>query len=143
MWVVRINAVLGSLVITLGFWLIWGELPLPVSVAAALVVIGFLVWQGSTIAAVWAWVTLLLGLESLAWPIVTMVQVRMALDEPTEQEMGTILTAVLFGLVSSIFWLTFSYGIYKRMVRGETKAVEAIGEGVLARGGSQKKKDKK
>ncbi len=143
MWVVRINAVVGSLVVTLGFWLIWEEFPLTFAVAMALVVAGFLVWQGSTIAAIWAWVTLLLGLESLAWPIVTMVQVRMALDEPTEQEMGTILTAVLFGLFSSIFWLTLSYGIYKTMVRGETQAVEAIGEGELARGGSQKKKDKK
>ena len=94
-------------------------------------------------AAIWAWVTLLLGLESLAWPIVTMVQVRMVLAEPTEQQMGGILTAVLFGLVSSIFWLTLSYGIYKRMVRGETQAVEAIGEGGFARGGSPKKKDKK
>ncbi|MEK7267929.1 MAG: hypothetical protein AAB093_00860 [Nitrospirota bacterium] len=117
---VRINAVLGSLVVTLGFWLIWEEFPLTFAVAMALVVAGFLVWQGSTIAAIWAWVTLLLGLESLAWPIVTMVQVRMALAEPTEQQMGRILTAVLFGLVSSIFWLTLSYGIYKRMVRGET-----------------------
>ncbi len=143
MWVVRINAVVGSLVVTLGFWLIWEEFPLTFAVAMALVVAGFLVWQGSTIAAIWAWVTLLLGLESLAWPIVTMVNLRVALDEPTEQEMGLILTAVLFGLVSSIFWLSFSYGIFKRMVRGETQAVEAIGEGVLARGGSQKKKDKK
>lgn len=143
MWMVRINAVLGSLVVTLGFWLIWEEFPLTFAVAMALVVAGFLVWQGSTIAAIWAWVTLLLGLESLAWPIVTMVQVRMALAEPTEQQMGGILTAVLFGLVSSIFWLTFSYGIYKRKVRGETQAVEAIGEGGFARGGSPKKKDKK
>lgn len=143
MWVVRINAVLGSLVVTLGFWLIWEEFPQTFAVAMALVVAGFLVWQGSTIAAVWAWVTLLLGLESLAWPIVTMVQVRLALGEPTEQQMGRILTAVLFGLVSSIFWLTLSYGIYKRMVRGETQAAEAIGEGGFARGGNPKKKDKK
>lgn len=143
MWMVRINAVLGSLVVTLGFWLIWEEFPLTFAVALALVAAGFLVWRGSTIAAIWAWVTLLLGLESLAWPIVTMVQARMALVEPTEQQMGRILTAVLFGLFSSIFWLTFSYGIYKRKVRGETQAVEAIGEGERARGGSQKKKDKK
>lgn len=74
-------------------------------------------WGSASLAAVWAWTTALLGLESLAWPVVTMIQVKLVAREPTEQEMGAILTAMLFGLFSSIFWLTFSYGIFKKFVR--------------------------
>jgi hypothetical protein len=117
MWNPRLNAVLGSLVVTVGFWLTWGELPLAWAVALALGVAAFLDWQGSTIARVWAWSTLLLGLECVAWPFATMVQVRMVTAEPSDQQMGAILTAVVWGLPSGIFWLTFSYGIFKRMGR--------------------------
>jgi hypothetical protein len=113
MWIQRLNAVLGSVVVTVGFWLVWGDLPLALALLVALGVSVVLVWRGSTVAEVWAWVTALLGLESLAWPIVTMVRLRMQSSAPTEQEMGMILTAVLFGLFSSIFWLTFSYGIFR------------------------------
>lgn len=123
-WTLQINAALASLVVTLGFWMIWEALPLTVIVAVALGVGVFLTWRANTIAGVWAWATLLLGLESLAWPIVLMVQVRLSAVEPTEQQMGLILTAVLFGLFSSIFWLTFSYGIFKWMRR---KAEERSG----------------
>src|SRR6185436_4967146 len=77
-------------------------------------VAGFLIWQGRTIGLVWAWATLLLGLESLAWPIITMVQVRLATTEPNDEQMGTILSAVLMGLFSAVFWITFSYGFFKR-----------------------------
>jgi hypothetical protein len=115
MWWIRLNAVLGSLVVTLGFWIIWGELPLAMMVALGLAGAGLLAWLSQTIGAVWAWATLFLGIESLAWPIVTMMQVRMAEAEPTEQQMGLILTAMLFGLFSAIFWMTFAYGIFKWM----------------------------
>lgn len=128
MWIPRLNAVTGSIVVTFGFWLVWGEFPLELAVAVALGIWAFLAWQGTTSAVVWAWATLLLGLESLTWPIVTMVRIRMASAEPTEQEMGTILTSVLFGLLSSIFWMTFSYGIYNRFVRGKAQPHEASGE---------------
>jgi len=127
MGIVHLNAVLGSLVVTVGFWLIWGEIPPALAVVSGLLVAGFLIWQGSTIAAIWAWVTLFLGLESLTWPVVTMVRVRMTATEPTEQEMGLILTALLFGLFSAIFWLTFSYGLFKRMKQKEEEA--STGEG--------------
>jgi hypothetical protein len=113
MWMLRLNAALASLVVALGFWMIWATLPLPVTLAVALGVGVFLAWQAATIGAVWAWATLLLGLESLAWPIVTMVTLRLTTEEPSDQQMGMILTAVLFGLFSAIFWLTFSYGIFK------------------------------
>jgi len=118
----QLNAILGSLVVTIGFWLMWGEMPLALTVVVALCTATFLTWQASSIAIVWAWATLLLGVESLAWPIVTMARVRMAAAEPTEQQMGQILTAALFGLFSSIFWLTFAYGIFKRVWRKEAEA---------------------
>ncbi len=117
MWLARLNAVLGSLVVTLGLWLMWGELPLLLVVALALGSAGFLVWRATSLAAVWAWVTLLVGLESLAWPLVTMVQIRMTGPEPSEEQIGLILTAVLFGVFSSIFWLTFSYGLFQWIKR--------------------------
>ena len=122
MWTPQLNAILGSLVVTIGSWLMWGEMPLASAVVVALCIAAFLTWQGSSIAIVWAWATLLLGVESLAWPIVTMARVRMATEEPTEQQLGQILTAVLFGLFSSIFWLTFAYGIFKWVKRKEVEA---------------------
>jgi len=62
---------------------------------------------------------LLLGVESLSWPIVTMVRIRLSGSEPSEEQMGLILTSVLFGLFSAIFWITFSYGIVKWMRKGQ------------------------
>jgi hypothetical protein len=118
----RLNAVLGSVVVTLGFWMIWRELPPTFAVLLALAVLGFLIWQSFSVGAVWAWSTMLLGLESLAWPIVTMIQIRMTGAEPTEQQMGLILTAVLFGLFSGVFWMTFAYGIFKWMRKQSDQA---------------------
>ncbi len=121
MWVTRINAVLGSVVVTVGFWLMWGELQPLHAAMLALGVAAFLTWRGTTLARVWAWATLLLGLESLAWPILTMVRVRMHTAEPTDQQMGDMLTSILFGLFSAIFWASFSYGIFNWVRRQESK----------------------
>jgi hypothetical protein len=57
---------------------------------------------------------LLLGIESMAWPIATMLRVRFSGNQPTEEEMGAILNSVLFGLFSSVFWVTFALGLFKR-----------------------------
>ena len=116
-WTHHLNAAIGSLVLTCGLWLVWGEAPATILVAVAVLLGVLLSWGSASLAAVWGWTTALLGLESLAWPVVTMLQVRLAAREPTEQEMGAILTSMLFGLFSSIFWLTFSYGIFKKFVR--------------------------
>src|SRR6185295_14671268 len=115
MWTIQLNAALGSRVATVGLWLLWGEAPLPLLMAIALGIAMLLAWRCTSITEVWAWTTLLLGLESFAFPVVTMVQVRMNTAEPSNEEMGLMLTAILFGVFSSIFWLTFSYGIFKRM----------------------------
>ena len=111
----QFNALLGSLVVAAGAWLAWDSFSSWGIVLVAGAVAGFLLWQGRTIALVWAWATLLIGLESLAWPIVTMVQIRAVTTEPTDDQMGTILSAVLTGLFSAIFWITFSYGLFKRI----------------------------
>lgn len=113
-WSPQLNALLGSLVVATGAWLAWDSFsPWGVFLVAGGVA-GFLIWQGRTVGLVWAWATLLLGLESLAWPIVTMVQVRSTTTEPTDEQMGTILSAVVTGLLSAIFWITISYGLFKR-----------------------------
>jgi hypothetical protein len=110
-WNPQLNALLGSLVVATGAWLAWDSLsPWEVFLVAGGVA-GFLVWQGRTIGLVWAWATLLLGLESLAWPIITMVQIR---STTTDEQMGTILSALVPGLLSAIFWVTLSYGLFKR-----------------------------
>ena len=113
-WSPQLNALLGSLVVATGAWLAWDSFSLWEVSLVAVGVAGFLIWQGRTIGLVWAWATLLLGVESLAWPIITMVQISSITAEPNDEQMGTILSAVLMGLVSAVFWVTFSYGLFKR-----------------------------
>ncbi len=113
-WSPQLNALLGSLVVAAGAWLAWDSFSLWGIVFVVGAAAGLLLWQGRTIGLVWAWATLLLGLESLAWPIVTMVQVRSITMEPTDEQMGAILSAVLTGIFSAVFWITFAYGLFKR-----------------------------
>jgi hypothetical protein len=105
-------------VITIGAWLVWGPFSIGWSLAVACGILLFLLWRASTIGTVWAWSTLLLGAESLAWPITTMIGFRTSSGQPSDEEMGMVLNAVLFGLFSSVFWITFSFGLFKREQRG-------------------------
>ena len=130
-WIVRLNAVLASVAVTLGFWILWGTSPVLLTAALAVAVTAFFLWQSRSAGEVWAWATLMLGLESLAWPIVTMVQLRFSSAQPTDEQMGLILTAVLFGMFSSIFWMTFSYGLFKWVRRKATDAETAKPPGKL------------
>ena len=129
-WSPQLNALLGSLVVAAGAWLAWDSFSLWEVFLVAGGVAGFLIWQGRTIGLVWAWATLLLGLESLAWPIITMVQVRSITTEPNDEQMGTILSAVLMGLFSAVFWITFSYGLFKRagqpITDSSTDAIDSL-----------------
>lgn len=118
-WKLQLNAALGSVVATFGLWLVWGEAPVVALVVVAILLGVLLSWASASLAAVWAWTTALLGVESLALAVVTMIQGKRVDREPTEEEMIAILTAMLFGLFSSIFWLTFSYGIFKKFVRAD------------------------
>ncbi|CAI4029990.1 hypothetical protein DNFV4_00410 [Nitrospira tepida] len=114
MWIRYLNALLGSLVLTTGLWIAVGELSPPAAVAVYGLIAGALGWLCSNNTAIWAWTTLLFGAESLAWPISMMVRIKLAGMDPTEQQMQDMLTAILFGLFSSIFWFTFAYGLFKR-----------------------------
>lgn len=116
-WVRPLHVMLGSLVVAVGAWLAWDRLALMWVVLLAVAVGGLFWWQGRTIGLTWAWATLLLGLESLAWPLVTMVQIYRATTEPTDEQMGLILLAVVAGLFSAVFWISFSYGLFKRAGR--------------------------
>ena len=113
-WMIYINVGLGSLVVAIGAWLAANGLSPFGAAAAAITAAAFLWWQARSLTLLWAWSTLLLGLECFAWPIVTMLQIRSAGAEPSEAEMGTILSAILMGLFSACFWIAFSYGLFKR-----------------------------
>lgn len=109
-----LNLLLGTAVATVGFWLIWGSVS-PFIVLGWAFVVGLFLWvKAESISKVWAWSTLLLGLESFVWPIVLMVQLRGTSDMVPESEMGTILSAVVLGLFSSVFWVSFAYGLFNR-----------------------------
>ena len=134
MWLMRLNAVLAALVVTVGFWIVWGELPVVLAALPALVVAVCLAFFCSSIASVWAWATLLLGLESLSWPITIMWQARGLGPQPTGETMSRILTALVGGLFSSIFWLTFAGGIFRWMTRRAEEEAGAAGSKVPSAG---------
>lgn len=118
------NATLGSLTVTIGLWLLLGDLPIPAALVLTLGLAGILAWQVPTIAHIWAVSTLLLGVESFAWPLLQMAEIRGLGPEPPLEDLQRIFTAVLFGLFSGVFWMTFSYGIYRR-TRSQQKPTES------------------
>ncbi|UVT15919.1 MAG: hypothetical protein H8K04_19330 [Nitrospira sp.] len=112
-----LNLFLGTLVTVVGFWLIWGTVS-PFLVLGWGLVVGVFLWlKAESITEIWAWSTLVLGLESFAWPLVLMIQMKGTSDALPEAEMGTILSAVVLGLFSSVFWVSFSYGLFSRARR--------------------------
>ncbi len=127
----HVNAALGSLVVTVGIWLGGGALPVSAVIAVAAVVGGLLLWQGRSVGLIWAWSTLLLGLESLAFPVITLWQHPPDTAEPSQEQMATLLTTVVFGLFSSVFWISFAWGLFRRARRGQESTV-AIVEGAAA-----------
>lgn len=120
-----LNIILGMVVSTVGFCLIWGSIS-PFIVLGWAFSVGLFLWLlAESISKVWAWCTLLLGLESFVWPIVLMVQLRGTSDTVPESEMGTILSAVVMGLFASVFWVSFSYGLFNRSrTAGSTSLTE-------------------
>lgn len=109
-----VNAVLGAIAVTVGLWFLQGDLSAAITV---MMIVGLTVLYTKvcpTTAHIWMWSTLLLGLESLAWPFGMVGELEQFGPEPPLEEMERVFTAVLFGLFSGIFWLTFAYGIYRR-----------------------------
>jgi hypothetical protein len=128
LWTPQLNAALGSLVVAVGAWLAWDDLS---GLGVLLVMAGtasFLLWRGRTIGLIWAWSTLFLGVECLVWPISTMVRIRLGTSQPSDEEMGTMLSAVLMGLFSAVFWLAFSYGLFKRAAGEMSSAIVTSSE---------------
>ena len=110
----QINAVLGSLAVTIGLWLLVGALPVPIGIAIGICLAMLLAWKCPSTGYIWAVCTLLLGVESMAWPMLQMADLQQLGPEPPMEELEKIFTAVIFGLFSGVFWMTFAYGIYKR-----------------------------
>ena len=110
----QVNAVLGSLAVTVGLWLLFGALPIPIGIAMAIGLAVVLAWKCPSVGYIWAICTLLLGVESLAWPMMEMTALQQLGPEPPIEDLERIFTAVIFGLFSGVFWMTFAYGIYKR-----------------------------
>lgn len=120
-----LNMLLGTLVAAIGFWLLWGNASPIIAAGWALAVAGLLWSQACTVTEIWAWSTLLLGLESFAWPVVLMVQLKSGSALHSEEEMGTILSGIVLGLFSSVFWISFSYGLFRR-ARGSAAATAPV-----------------
>ena len=109
-----VNAVLGAMAVAGGLWFLQGGLSLTMTVLVVVGLAAVLVNICQRAAQVWTWSTLLLGLESLAWPFQLVGELRQFGPEPPMEEMSKVFTAVLFGVFSGIFWLTFAYGLYRR-----------------------------
>lgn len=110
---ILLNLIPGTLVTTIGFWILWNAALPVVLVGWALVVSGCLWWNARSVTEVWARVTLVLGLESLAWPFQRMIQFKSEIEAPSPEEMGAILSDIILGVFFSVFWMTFSVGLFK------------------------------
>lgn len=109
-----LNAVLAGMAVTVGLWFLRGDLSSAVTILAVVGCTVLFIKMSPTIAHVWMYATLLLGVESIAWPLQMMGDLRTLGPEPPMEDMERIFTAVLFGVFSGVFWLTFAYGIYRR-----------------------------
>jgi len=114
---IYLNVLLGTVVVAVGLWLLWDPLPPMVLVGWMFAVGGLLWWKARSLTEIWAWSTLLLGAESFAWPLILLVQMKSTGVQPSEDQMGAAVSAVVMGLFSSVFWLSFSYGLFKRAWR--------------------------
>ncbi|HZC68152.1 MAG TPA: hypothetical protein VE201_05990 [Nitrospirales bacterium] len=120
-WTLKFNAVLAGVVIAFGFTMAWTPIPVAYAVVAGLGFTALLVWLGTTPKHIWAWACLFLGLESLSWPAVQMIKLKMSgVAEPSEDQMIELFRAGVFGVIFATFWLTFAYGVFRWIKRGET-----------------------
>lgn len=110
---ILLNIIPGTLVTTVGFWILWNAASEFVVAGWAVAVGGFLWWKAKSVAEVWAWTILVLGLESVAWPLQRMIQLKSVTETPSPDEMGAMLSDIILGLFFSVFWLSFSYGLFK------------------------------
>ncbi len=119
-WTLKLNAVAAGVVVTFGFTMAWNPIPVSWAVLAGLGFTALLVWLGTTPKHIWAWACLFLGLESLSWPAVQMIKLKLGgVAEPSEDQTIELLRAGVFGVIFATFWLTFAYGVFRWIKRGE------------------------
>ena len=110
-----INAVLGAIAVTVGLWFLQGDLSSSITVV---MIVGLTILYAKvcpTTGHIWMWSTMLLGLESLSWPFQMVGELEQFGPEPPLEDMQRVFTAVMFGVFSGVFWLTFAYGIFRRI----------------------------
>ena len=119
-WTLKLNAVAAGVVVTLGFTMAWNPIPVSWAVTAGFGFTALLVWLGSTPGYVWAWAFLFLGLESLSWPAVEIIKLRMSgVTEPSEEQMKDLVPTMFMGVICATFFLSFAYGVFRWIKRGE------------------------
>jgi hypothetical protein len=52
-----------------------------------------------------------------------MIQLKGVSETPSQDQMEAMLMAVVLGLFSSVFWIAFSYGLFKRAWGASTDAM--------------------
>jgi hypothetical protein len=120
-WFLKLNVLVAGVLVTIGFTMVWNPIPVAWAVAAGLGFTALLLWLGITARHVWAWACLFLGLESLSWPGVELIKLRMSgIPEPSEAQMRTLLENSVFGVIFATFWLTFAYGIFRWIRRADS-----------------------
>ena len=115
-----LNALLASVFVTIGFSLVWNPIPISWAVLAGLGFTALLFWVGTTARHVWAWACLFLGLESLSWPMVQFVKLRMGSVAPSEDQLIAAMGNAFLGVFFATFWLTFAYGIFRWIRRADS-----------------------
>ena len=120
-WTPKINALVAGVLVTIGFTMVWNPIPASWAAAAGLGFTALLVFLGTTPRHVWAWACLFLGLESLSWPAVQMIKLKMSgVVEPSEEQMQDLVGTMFLGIFFATFWLTFAYGVFRWIKRGES-----------------------
>src|SRR5438093_13760757 len=116
----KFNALIAAILVTIGFTMVWNPIPVSWAVVAGLGFTALLLWVGTTARHTWAWACLFLGLESLSWPAVQMIKLRMSgVAEPSEDQMRELVGTMFLGVFFATFWLTFAYGVFRWIKRGE------------------------
>lgn len=122
-WTPKINALVAGIFVTIGFTMVWNPIPASWAAWAGVGFTALLVFLGRTPRHVWAWACLFLGLESLSWPAVEMVKLRMSgVVDLSEDQLKDVVGTMFLGIFFATFWLTFAYGIFrwiKRLERAE------------------------
>jgi hypothetical protein len=122
-WFPIANTLVAGIIVTVGFTMVWNPIPLPWAAGAGLGFTALLWGVGKTPRHTWAWACLFLGLESLSWPAVELIKLRMAgILEPSAEHMPSLVGNLFLGIFFATFWLTFAYGIFRWIRRSEEGA---------------------